>query len=102
LTSLGAHTNPFQLARERSLPGVDLLLVPNNQSATTQSDQSKLHPFEKVLVLNLPIQKDPKADDTNPHEAGAITLALPQNRRDEFASALLGAPVVITRRVSIK
>jgi hypothetical protein len=81
---------------------VDLILVPANQSAANQPDQSKLRPFEKLVVLNLPIQTDPKADEKNPAESRAITLALPRNRRDEFASALPGATVVITRRVSTK
>jgi len=81
---------------------IDLFAIPGNQPSGSQSDQPKLHAFEKLLVLNVPIKKDPKLDEKNPAEVGAITLALPTNRRDEFASAIAGATVVITRRVSVK
>jgi Flp pilus assembly protein CpaB len=81
---------------------IDLLAIPGNQPSANQSDQPKLHVFEKLLVLNIPIKKDPKVDEKDLAEAGAITLALPTKKRDEFASAIAGATVVITRRVPVQ
>jgi hypothetical protein len=75
---------------------IDLLAIPANKS------QPKPPPFEGLLVLNLPLKKDPKADDKNLAEAGAITLALPTTKRNDFAAAIAGATIVITRRVPVK
>jgi len=81
---------------------IDLLAIPANQPSTGQSAQSKPPKFENLLVLNVPIKKDPKPDEKYLAEVGAITLALPATRRDEFASSIAGATIVITRRVSVK
>lgn len=81
---------------------IDLLAIPSGQPSDTPSDKAKLHVFEQLMVLNVPINKDPKVDVKNVADNGATTLALPANRRDEFASALAGAAVVITRRISVK
>lgn len=81
---------------------IDLLAIPGNQSSANQSAQPKPPAFENLLVLNVPIKKDPKPDEKNLGEVGAITLALPAARRDEFAFSIAGATIVITRRVSAK
>lgn len=81
---------------------VDLLAILTNQPLANQSDKSKPPTFENLLVLSIPIKKDPKTEEKNVAEVSAITVALPATKRDEFASSIAGATIVITRRVAVK
>ena len=47
--------------------------------------------FERLLVLSTPSGKD--------KDANAITLAIPGAQRDEFALAITGAELLVTRRI---
>lgn len=78
---------------------VDLLLIPAKPSAANQPDQSKPLPFENLLVLNL---SSKKVDEKSPAELTAITLALQTDKRDDFASALPGATIVLTHKVFVR
>jgi Flp pilus assembly protein CpaB len=80
---------------------IDLIAVPTNNSSANES-QSQPLAFENLLVLDVPAKKDPKPDEKSLAEAGAITLAVPATRRDEFATSIAGATIVITRRVSVR
>jgi len=81
---------------------IDLLAIPTNQRIAKQSDKFKPAAFENLLVLTVPIKKDRKTDEKNVAEVNASTVALPATKRDEFASSIAGATIVITRRVAVK
>ena len=79
----------------------NLIAIRANNPSTSRS-QLKPPAFENLLVLDVPAKKDPKPDEKTLAEAGAITLAIPATRRDEFAASIAGATIVITRRVSVR
>jgi Flp pilus assembly protein CpaB len=80
---------------------VDVVAV-HNSPLPVGSDQLKPPSFEKLMVLNIDTEKDVRADEKAPKEPGAITLALPASKRDEFAAALAGATVTVTRKIPVK
>ena len=69
---------------------------------TVPAKQSKPEVFENLMVLNIPNKKDAKPDEKPEVEPKVITLAVPANVRDKFASALAGASVLVARRIPIK
>ena len=73
-TSLGGQLRPGDM--------VDLVTVPKGAT--------QVKTFENLMVLNIP----PPGKD-----ATVITLAIPHTRRDEFALAVTGAELVLTRRI---
>lgn len=77
---------------------VDVVAV-HNSSSPADSDPIKSSSFEKLLVLNIETKQ---ADEKTPKEPVSITLALPANRRDEFAAAVANATVTVTRKIPAK
>jgi hypothetical protein len=61
---------------------VDLVAVPK-QGGEARS-------FENLLLLNIVLNKDGNSN--------AITLAVPISERDNFASAVVGAELLVTRK----
>jgi Flp pilus assembly protein CpaB len=77
---------------------IDLLVAPPRDGARPAAEPSGgLRKFENILVLSGGPKADAKAADGG-GVAGAITLALPKGRLDEFASALPGATLLVTRK----
>jgi Flp pilus assembly protein CpaB len=77
---------------------IDLLVAPPIDGSHLRAElPGRLRKFENLLVLGVGPKADAKAADRD-GAAGAITLALPRSRLDEFASALPGATLLVTRK----
>jgi hypothetical protein len=82
---------------------VDLLAVRaggTSATATAAQPGAGVTKFENLLVLNAPGDVAKAVDKECP--AGSITLALPRAWRDDFASALAGATLLVTRKIPVR
>jgi len=68
---------------------IDLLTV---SKTTTQGAASQVTTFDNLLVLSIP----PPNKDPN---SSAITLAVPRTKRNDLATAVTGATLVVSRNV---
>ncbi len=81
---------------------VDVLAPPG--AGGTRSDEASdrlpgWRKFEGLVVLSITPAKGDKANESV--AAGAIVLALPSDRRDEFAAALAGTTLLVTRKIVV-
>jgi len=79
---------------------VDVLAAPSGEGARSDEASDRLpdwRKFEGLVVLSITPAKGDKAHESD--AVGAIVLALPSDRRDEFAAALAGATLLVTRKI---
>ena len=81
---------------------IDVFAGTGTPSSATAADQTKIRTFEKLMVLNIAIKKEAKADEKGAGEPGVLTLAVPRDRCVDFAAAVAGGTVLVTRRIPTK